>query len=123
MSVTNRKDHMTDIDAMTPHELTAGLMRGDRTDMRLGYDPKSAALAAIERKKLSPEQARKLIEWAQGFHDGMYDAMAHSEREVQRGPYRPEMADSTNYMEGRVLGRAENGFFLYPSAPVAESQK
>jgi hypothetical protein len=114
---------MIDIDEMTPHELTAGLMRGDRTDMRLGYSAKAAALTTAERKQLSPEQYQKLLEWAQGFHDGMYDAIAHSDPEVERGPYRPAMADSTNYMEGRVMGRAENGFFLYPSKPETETQK
>jgi hypothetical protein len=107
---------MIDIDSMTPRELAAGLMRGDREDFKLGYSPRSAALAAAQRNELSEDDARKLLDWALGFHDGMHDAMHTSDPNVEGAPQRESFRENSDYLEGRGAGFRENGFRLYPTA-------
>ena len=106
-----------DLDTMTPHELTAGLMRGDRTDMRCGYGPYAAAMAAANRFDLGDDACRRLFDWSLGFHDGIHDAMHRDDPEVGEGPKRPGMAENESYLRGRIDGRMEPGFFLYPARP------
>ena len=106
-----------DLDSMTPHELTAGLMRGNRVDMQLGYGPYAAAMTAADRHKLSDASVRSLFDWALGFHDGIHDAMHRDDDDVEEGPKRPGMAENETYLTGRVEGRSESGLYLYPSAP------
>ena len=106
-----------DIDQMSPQELSAGLMRGNRADMQLGYGPRSAAMTAAERHQLSQESFRALLDWSLGFHDGLHDAMHRDDPEVDVGPERPAMAENEDYLRGRIEARSESGLYLYPAAP------
>lgn len=107
----------SDIDKMTPRELSAGLMRGNRIDMQTGYSPRSAALTAAERNNLSEQRARELLDWSLGFHDGLYDAMHRDDPGVEDVPKRPSLASNEMYLQGRINGRSESGLYLYPCAP------
>lgn len=111
------------LDDMTPHELTAGLMRGNRADMQLGYGPYAAAMAAADRHKLSDANIRPLFDWALGFHDGLHDAMRRDDVEVEEGPKRLGMAESESYLRGRIDGRSESGLNLYPSSPEPQPRE
>jgi hypothetical protein len=93
------------LDEYTPHELSAGLMRGNRVDMQRGYSPYSAALVAADRNNLSEHDTRALLDWSLGFHDGIWDATRES------------MAENENYMRGRIDAHTESGFHLYPTEP------
>lgn len=117
------KQHVQDTSRMSPHELTAGLMRGSRVDMQLGYGPYAAAMAAAQRNDLSDEKCRALFDWALGFHDGIHDAMHRDDPNVEKGPERPGMAESESYMRGRIDGRSESGFHLYPSRPEPQPRQ
>ena len=111
---------MQDLDAMNPRELTAGLMRGNRADMQLGYGPYSAAMAAANRHDLDDPHVRELFDWALGYHDGMHDAVHNDDRYVEKGPERPGMAVNETYLKGRIEGRSENGFTLYLASPESQ---
>jgi hypothetical protein len=113
---------MTDIDAMTALDLCVGLMRGDRNDMRLGYSPASAALAAAQRKGLDDAHTRALLDYALGFSDGMHDAMHRGDPTTPHGPQRASMASNEQYLTGRIAGRLEDGPHLYPTSPEPDDQ-
>ena len=64
-----------DLNKMTPRQLTAGLMRGNRIEMKMGYSPEAAASAAARRAGWdndSPE-FKELLAYAQGFADGLVE--------------------------------------------------
>lgn len=107
---------MIDIDQMTPRELCAGLMRGDRADMKLGYSYESAALVAAERNILSEDATRRLLRYAFGFAEGMVHSMNLSDPHNPPGPDpKPSLSNDVDYLQGRADGMAENGFMIYPS--------
>lgn len=112
---------MQDLDSMSPIDLCCGLMRGDRSDMRLGYSPAAAALAAAERNKLDEAHTRALLDYALGFSDGMHDSMHNADPTVPYGPERRSLADNEQYLTGRIAGRLEDGFMLYPTGPEKDS--
>lgn len=108
---------MMDLDAMSPIDLCCGLMRGDRADMKMGYSPAAAALAAAERNGLDETRTRALLDYALGFSDGMHDSMHRADPTVPYGPERRSLAANEQYLTGRIAGRLENGFMLYPTGP------
>lgn len=108
------------LDEYTPHELAAGLMRGNRMDMQTGYPAFSAALVAADRNNLSEHDTRALLDWSLGFNDGIHDAMHLSDPNVEKGPDRPSLAENENYLRGRIDARLEGGFGLYPSSPQSD---
>lgn len=115
---------MIDLDAMTARELTAGLMRGDRLDMKLGYSALSAAHAAAATKHITvPSDAWDgLLSWAEGFQDGMADAIEQYDPQVRyRRTGLDGAKDAAAYTTGRAQGRREAGPTLYPSIPRVES--
>jgi hypothetical protein len=79
---------MSDIDTMTNRERTAGLMRGNSGEMRLGYGARSAAYAALDYARGfkrdvppdDPELINDLIPYAEGFADGMAIILSPDER-------------------------------------------
>lgn len=104
---------MKSLDEMTPRELCAGLMRGDRVDMRLGYSAKSAAITAAERNRLDKLATARLVDYAVGFADGMQVAIGESDPSVS--VYVPTQDHGDDYRDGRRDGEGEEGFTLYPS--------
>jgi hypothetical protein len=59
------------INDMTPRQLAAGLMRGNKDEFKLGYGPHAAAHAAANRNGLSESEFRELVAYCEGFHDGL----------------------------------------------------
>jgi hypothetical protein len=112
---------MIDIDSMTPREMVAALMRGDRIDMRLGYTAESAVLATVE----FGTDVAELLAYARGFADGMADAIESKDRATRferNGLPDPHVGPKAvaAYMDGLSEGRLETAFTLYPSLPVKE---
>jgi len=62
-----------DLNKMTPRQLTAGLMRGDALEMKMGYSPEAAAGAAARRFEMSEQEHAELLAYAQGFADGLVE--------------------------------------------------
>jgi hypothetical protein len=111
------EDRMIDINKMTPREFCAGLMRGDRTDMKAGYSYQSAALVAAERNNLDEDDVRKLLRYALGFAEGMVHAMHRSDPSNPPGPDpMAALSDDADYVDGRRDGLTEEGFLLYPAS-------
>lgn len=58
-----------DLETAHPHELVAGLMRGNRRELKLGYSAANAVAAVMD---LRPELDRSaLMTYARGFADGL----------------------------------------------------
>jgi len=128
---------MADIDTMTTRERTVALMRGSRKEMQLGYTAKNAAYAALRYERGfdqdtaidDPELVGDLFPYAEGFADGMADAlegfptaqpvaalMADWEHvEYMRNTDDPEYVRTPAYEEGRALAAAEFPADMYPA--------
>jgi hypothetical protein len=133
---------MADIDTMTTRERTVALMRGSREKMQLGYTAPNAAYAALRYERGfgadtsidDPELTGDLFPYAEGFADGMADAMEGFPRAQPTaamlmdeqtlaeitGPYKrladgPHHEHTEAYEEGRELGRQEFAPGLYPA--------
>lgn len=103
------------LEEMTARELCAGLMRGDRVDMKLGYSYEAAALTAAEHKDLTEPAVKRLLNYALGFGEGMAHALHRADSDTAEGPpVRSGFADDRDYVAGRRDGEAEEGFLLYP---------
>jgi hypothetical protein len=110
---------MVNIDELTPHDLCAGLMRGDRVDMKRGYNFRAAAMAAAERKGLTEEETDELVAFARGFAIGMRQAMHEADPAMPEPPEELELdyedrRQRRAYKVGQALGETEDGFRLYP---------
>ena len=119
------------IDDMTLRDRTAGLMRGSRERMQLGYSDRNAAYAAL-RYDFSgedpgfddPRLVDDLFPYADGFADGMADVL---ERSVMRSEWLAQgetyvrHTDDVDYVRteayeaGRALGNTEHAPSLYPA--------
>lgn len=108
-----------DIDSMTPREMTAGLMRGDRVDMKRGYSAESAALVAADFKGLSVDEKDRLLAFAYGFADGIAESIERTDPVVQYERYGAGIGYDTEYLDGLTLGRSEAGMLLYPTLKIA----
>lgn len=111
---------MVDIDKLSAHDLCAGLMRGDRVDMKRGYSFYSAAQAAAERKGLTDEETDELVAFARGFAIGMRQAMREADPAMPEPPDELELdyedrRQRRAYKVGQALGETEDGFGLYPA--------
>jgi len=114
---------------------TAALMRGKRADLQLGYTAKNAAYAAFDYKAREaggtgeiPHDAvvitDQLIPFAEGFADGMAEAI---ERSMNRGDYldpgeqfarhrnQPGYERNNAYDTGLAYGKTEVSGHIYPS--------
>jgi hypothetical protein len=119
------------IDDMTLRDRTAGLMRGNRQQMQLGYSARNAAYAAL-RYDFSgedpgfddPRLTEDLFPYAEGFADGMADVL---ERSVMRSEWLaqgesyvrhtddPDYVRTNAYEAGRDLAQWEHAPSLYPA--------
>jgi hypothetical protein len=88
-------------------------MRGDRMDMKRGYDYKAAALSAAQFKGLSEDQTRQLLDFARGFANGMAAAIEADDASVHYKRYEP--LKTVEYTLGLQSGAGEAGFLLYPT--------
>lgn len=122
----------TDIDAMTLRERTAGLMRGSREQLQLGYSDRNAAYAALRYERGfgedvaidDPVLIEDLFPYADGFADGMADAL---ERSVMRSEWLaqgqtyvrhtddPDYVRTEAYEAGLAQGNREHAPSLYPA--------
>jgi hypothetical protein len=64
----------TDLDKLSPREMVAGLMRGNRDELRLGYTWLAAAQVTADRKGLDNDQRAQLRAYGEGFAEGMNHA-------------------------------------------------
>jgi hypothetical protein len=103
-----------DLDKMTATELCAGLMRGDRVDMKRGYSAESAALTAAERKDLGEDDTHRLLAFAHGFRDGMAQAM-HSGDPAVPIVRTKQIRHPADWQSGYDLGQSEDPLTLYPA--------
>lgn len=95
------------IDTLTPRELVAGLMRGYRPELRLGYSPANAALAAKRlHPGLDPDELR-------GYSEGYSDGMQRSESMVLATD--PDTVENCAYREGYIEGLSQDVDLTYPS--------
>jgi len=128
----------------TLRERTAGLMRGSREKLQLGYTAPNAAYAALRYERGfetevaidDPVLVDDLIPFAEGFADGMADALEnfpqaqpvaammaeweHVEYERHHGDGPTLDGDESRdlpqaYMEGRQQGNMEFAANLYPA--------
>lgn len=129
-----------DLDAMTLREQTAGLMRGSREKLQLGYTAKNAAYAALsyttrqaggdDRPPIDdPVLTEDLFPYAEGFADGMADRLeafrseqpalaattGWEHREYMRHTDDPEYVRTQAYEDGLEQGRQEFAPALYPA--------
>lgn len=97
-----------DIRAMAPRELLRGLMRGNRTELKLGYSAANA-VAAVKRIHSDIGDA-EMRGYSQGFSDGM-------RRDIQPMVVDedPANAENTAYREGYADGLREPIDLTYPS--------
>ena len=126
-----RADKMRLIDTLTLRERAAGLMRGSRKQLQLGYRSGSAAYAALhyergfenEVDKNDPILVDDLYPYAEGFADGLADTL---ERSPDRGGLgitetfvrstdNPEYVRTRAYEDGHRQGRREHAPSLYPA--------
>jgi hypothetical protein len=123
-----------DLDALTTREMTAGMMRGNREKMQLGYSAGNAALAAASYKDKTlfggdfdpndPVLRDDLIPYAEGFEDGMAEilerSVARSEWLAQDESYvrhtdDPDYIRTEAYEDGLRDGQQEHAMSLYPA--------
>lgn len=105
---------MSDLATMHPRELIRGLMRGNRAELKLGYSPANAVLAAVNPRGSDGAirddvQFGELELYAQGYSDGMrrHDIMA-SQGDTP-------CAETDAYCVGYVHGLLEPVERTYPS--------
>jgi len=63
-----------DFEQMTPREIVAGLMRGNREEQKLGYSAGSAVITAVRLKHLDDDDAADLLNYAEGFAAGLVES-------------------------------------------------
>ena len=98
----------SDLSTMTPRELIRGLMRGERTSLKLGYSPANAVLAV---QRLRPDADEdELRGYSQGYSDGLRrcDTMASQDD--------TPCAETDAYCVGYVHGTLEPVELTYPSS-------
>jgi hypothetical protein len=123
---------------MSFRETAAALMRGNREKLQLGYTAPSAAYAAMHyRNGVEPSRDDAtlnddLIPYAQGFADGMADALENfpaeqpaltlvtgtpdwATKRYERHANHPEFDRSDAYDDGRRDGRREHAPGIYPA--------
>lgn len=111
---------MTDLDQMTPEEMCAGLMRGLRSELRLGYDWESATRATASYKGVEGEAREDLFSFAKGVADGFASAVERAFPERSFGRVGEPEDRVVPYADGFALGKAEDGFRLYPALRESE---
>lgn len=120
----------------TARERTAGLMRGSREKLQLGYTAPNAAYAALRYERGfetevaidDPVLVDDLIPFAEGFADGMADALERFPSDqpvasmmadwehVEYERHRDGMDDAPQpYIDGRQQGNMEFAASLYPA--------
>ena len=123
---------------MSFRETAAALMRGNREKLQLGYTAPSAAYAAMHyRNGVEPSRDDAtlnddLIPYAQGFADGMADALENfsadqpaltlafgtpdwASKRYQRHADDPRVERTDAYEDGRRHGRREHAPSIYPA--------
>jgi hypothetical protein len=91
-----------------PRELIRGLMRGNRAELKLGYSPANAVLAA---KRLHPDiDDKEMRGYSQGFSDGLCrdDSMVTEADD-------PNNVENAAYITGYTDGYREPISHTYPS--------
>lgn len=94
------------LDSLTARELIAGLMRGNRAELKLGYSPANAELAV---RDLRPdENVDELRGYSQGFQDGMLSV------ESMVVDSDPPNVENEAYRAGYADGLREDDRITYP---------
>lgn len=96
------------LEALTDRELVAGLMRGNRAELKLGYSPANAELAV---RGLRPNASHEEL---RGYSQGFSDGMQRSQPMVV--PADPPDTENEAYRDGYSDGLQEDERFTYPSA-------
>lgn len=98
---------MGTLETMTDRELIAGLMRGNRAELKLGYSPANAELAVRDLRPDASED--ELRGYSQGFSDGM------RRTESMVVPADPPNVENEAYRDGYADGLREDEGASYPS--------
>lgn len=75
-----------DLDRMTPREVVAGLMRGNREEQKLGYSAEAAVAMAATVKDLDHNVLVELVAYAEGFADGLPEDPARAMPNISQRP-------------------------------------
>lgn len=99
---------MSALESLTARELIAGLMRGNRAELKLGYSPANAALAV---RDLRPDASEDEL---RGYSEGFSDGMRRMESMVSETD--PPTVENEAYRAGFADGLREDERLSYPSS-------
>lgn len=101
-----------DITTLHPRDLIRGLMRGCRSELKLGYSPRNAALAVARLKSHAQrgEEFELLNSYGQGYSDGLRRC------QIMASQGDTPCAETDAYCAGYVHGLLEDQKLTYPSS-------